>query len=102
MHRDVKPANVLLTVGDEEHAYLTDFGLTKRTTGASGLTRTGDFVGTLDYVAPEQILGQAWTRAPTSSRSAALLHFALVGHAPFGARTKRRRCSPTSTPPRPC
>src|SRR3954447_17440959 len=60
IHRDVKPANILL--GQENgdyHAYLTDFGLTKRgdtVTGgrSSGLTQAGSFVGTLDYIAPEK------------------------------------------------
>jgi serine/threonine protein kinase len=56
VHRDVKPANIMVSgEGKSEHVYLTDFGLTKRLGTAGSLTRTGGWVGTPDYVAPEQI-----------------------------------------------
>ncbi len=55
VHRDVKPANLL--VDRDGHVYLTDFGLAKMALTHSGGTRTGQWVGTLDYVSPEQIRG---------------------------------------------
>jgi serine/threonine protein kinase len=55
VHRDVKPSNVILT--SEDHVYLTDFGLAKRAGTAAGLTGVGQMLGTVDYVAPEQIEG---------------------------------------------
>ena len=60
VHRDVKPANILITgEGPNEQIYLTDFGLTKKLGSPGSLTRTGAWVGTADYVAPEQIQGGA-------------------------------------------
>jgi predicted Ser/Thr protein kinase len=87
VHRDVKPANVLL--GDDDHAYLTDFGLTKRsaTTGGGGLSRAGGWVGTLGYVAPEQIRGERIdARTDVYALGCVLVH-ALTGSAPYTRET---------------
>jgi serine/threonine protein kinase len=59
-HRDVKPGNILIASGgDADHVYLADFGLIKRRDQDLALTNTGQFMGSVDYVAPEQIEGNA-------------------------------------------
>ena len=84
VHRDVKPANILLSQhGGNEHAYLTDFGLTKREATATGLTASGEWVGTLDYVAPEQLRnGEVDGRADVYSLGC-VLYQCLTGEVPF-------------------
>jgi DNA-binding beta-propeller fold protein YncE len=84
VHRDVKPGNVLIaTEGGVEHVYLTDFGLTKRTAADTALTQVGMFVGTLDYVAPEQIRGEAIDARADVYALGCVLYHALTGAVPF-------------------
>ena len=81
VHRDVKPANALLARGD--HVYLSDFGLSKHTLSVGGETRSGHWVGTLDYVAPEQIRGERLDARADVYALGCVLYFALTGAAPF-------------------
>jgi hypothetical protein len=84
VHRDVKPANILVSGRpDHEHVYLTDFGLTKRLGSAGALTRTGSWVGTPDYVAPEQIQGRAVDGRADIYSLGCVLYEMLTGHVAY-------------------
>src|SRR3954471_3028668 len=81
VHRDIKPANVLIAT--EDHVYLTDFGLTKHALSIAGSTKPGHWVGTLDYVAPEQIRGERVDARADIYALGCLLHYTLTGDVPF-------------------
>ncbi|WSF73995.1 serine/threonine protein kinase [Streptomyces decoyicus] len=87
VHRDVKPGNILIAEGTDsdrpEHAYLTDFGLTKKSLSLTGFTSVGQFVGTLDYVAPEQISGRPVDGRCDVYSLACVLFEMLTGAPPF-------------------
>src|SRR5207248_5522145 len=80
VHRDVKPANILVSADDR--AYLSDFGVVKEL-ASNGTTRTGTFVGTADYSAPEQIEGRDVDARTDVYALACVLYECLVGVAPF-------------------
>jgi YVTN family beta-propeller protein len=88
VHRDIKPGNVLIERrdGEDEHIYLTDFGLARAIEATTGITATGAFVGTLDYVAPEQIRGQRVDARADVYALGCVLFELLTGNPPFAAR----------------
>jgi serine/threonine protein kinase len=81
IHRDVKPGNLL--VDRSGHVYLTDFGLAKQLLTSSGATRTGRWVGTLDYIAPEQLRGGRVDARADVYALGGVLHYVLTGQVPF-------------------
>jgi hypothetical protein len=84
VHRDVKPANILLD--EDGHAYLTDFGITKQLEGDT--TDGGGIVGTTDYVAPEQIRGEELDGRTDSYALACVLYECVAGSPPFRRATE--------------
>jgi hypothetical protein len=80
VHRDVKPQNIL--VRDDDHPFLADFGLT-RGPDQSGVTRTGEFIGTIDYISPEQVRGEPAGPASDVYALAGVLYECLTGMVPY-------------------
>ena len=88
VHRDVKPSNVLIAeAAGREHCYLADFGLTKRTGSLSGVSVAGEIVGTLEYVAPEQITGDPLDERSDVYSLGCVLYECLTGQSPFPRAT---------------
>jgi serine/threonine protein kinase len=87
VHRDVKPGNMLIErgsdEGDPDHVYLADFGITKHAMSRTGLTSTGQFLGTIDYVAPEQIRGTSVLGLADQYSLGCVLYECLTGRVPF-------------------
>ena len=86
VHRDVKPANVLLQQGpggEIEHVYLTDFGIAKSAAALNSLTGTGMFIGTVEYMAPEQMEGREVGPQADVYALASTAYQCLTGQIPF-------------------
>jgi serine/threonine protein kinase len=81
VHRDIKPANILL--GDRDHAYLTDFGIAKQYVESESVTQAGQMVGTVDFMAPEQISGGLVDARADQYALGAVLYNTLVGRPPY-------------------
>jgi DNA-binding beta-propeller fold protein YncE/tRNA A-37 threonylcarbamoyl transferase component Bud32 len=104
VHRDVKPANVLIERdGDAERIFLTDFGISRLATSAESLTETGEFFGSVDYVAPEQIEGEPLDRRTDVYALGGILHFVLTAQPPFPRDTELAKlfAHANAPPPRP-
>ena len=95
-------ANLLIAVGTgpggTDQVYLSDFGPTKRTETTSGLTRTGAFMGTLDYVPPEQINGQRIDGRSDQYALTCVLFECLTGGVPFDQQDEAVRAPLRATP----
>jgi hypothetical protein len=92
VHRDVKPANVLLAPpaepGDPPYAYLADFGLARRTTTSLKLTQHATFLGTREYAAPEQIRGEDVDGRADIYALGCVVYETLTGAPPFEAESE--------------
>lgn len=98
VHRDVKPANVLLAEGD--HVYLTDFGLSKRTGGHDESSVSTGLVGTLNYITPEQIRGEPVDARTDVYALGCVVFKMLTDSVPFDVETEEAKLwAHLSTPP---
>jgi len=84
VHRDVKPANVLLA---DDHAYLSDFGLTRLAASDTSLTGSGQWIGTVEYCSPEQLRGEHTDARADVYSLGCVLFASLTGRPPYAAGT---------------
>jgi serine/threonine protein kinase len=83
VHRDVKPANMLIDTSADDHLYLTDFGISRRVDSDTAATQTGSPVGTVDYMPPEQINGEPVDARTDVYALGCVLYQMLTGAVPF-------------------
>jgi len=100
VHRDVKPANVLLS---SEHVYLGDFGLSRLQAADERITESGAWIGTVDYMSPEHLRGEPCDARSDVYALGCVLYAALTGDAPFRRATVPQTMSAHlhQPPPRP-
>jgi serine/threonine protein kinase len=99
IHRDVKPANIM--IDKEGDAFVTDFGISKMSEAQSGLTQTGATIGTPEYMSPEQCRGDALSGASDQYSLGIVAYEMLVGHVPFTGSQYNIMVSHTSERPKP-
>lgn len=99
IHRDVKPANIMLD--REGDAFVTDFGISKIQEVQTGLTQTGATIGTPEYMSPEQCRGDVLTGASDQYALGIVAYEMLCGHTPFTGNQYHVMVAHTSEPPRP-
>ncbi|MGK8557129.1 serine/threonine-protein kinase [Nocardia gipuzkoensis] len=105
LHRDVKPANLLVAPGDDgrDQVFVTDFGIARSREDTAGLTAAGALIATLGYVAPEQIRGEPLDHRCDVYALGATLYQMLTGAMPFARNTPAAvlRAHLAEPPPRP-
>jgi serine/threonine-protein kinase len=97
VHRDVKPGNILIqrsSGGEIEHVYLTDFGIAK-SSSISGLTRAGGLIGTVEYMAPEQVGGGEVSAQTDVYALAGVFYECITGRVPFERELAQGELPPT-------
>jgi len=99
IHRDVKPANIM--IDREGDAFVTDFGISKIAQAQSGLTQTGATIGTPEYMSPEQCRGDALTGASDQYALGVVAYEMLCGHTPFSGSQYYIMVAHTTEHPKP-